>query len=264
MQAIHLGGISPHLRLLALQEDTSRTERDGDRQEADRIGERVEVARAYQRSEIQQAQEEREDASMWSDIAGTMKTVSIVAASAAAIVATGGGGAPAVIVAAGAAMKLGAKVGEETGLIDGDVAGALDLGGTVAMAGGAAWGTFAAGQAASAAASCAAEGASTASSCSTLATVVEGARWTSTGAGAVAGYASKRADDHTSNAVDHDGNVHAAGSAGDAAQADREAVIDRSGRLASHERWLVGHAAQAVDSENQGTAGVIGNIGRMR
>jgi hypothetical protein len=263
MEPLRLGGISPHLQLLALQEDASRTLRESDRQEVDQLDQRIETARAYQRVEIQRAQEEREDASTWEDVAGTLKTVSIVAASAAAIAATGGGGAPAVLVVAGAAMKIGARVAEETGVISEDVALALDIGGSAAMGGGAAWGAAAAGTQAANAASYAAEGASTAGSCASLGTtVIEAARWTSVAASFGRGVAVKLSSDHAAKAVDHDANNALARSAGDNAQADRDAVIDRSARGLEQERWLTGHAAPVVSSENQTRTGVIANIGR--
>ncbi len=253
MEPIHLGGISPHLQLLALQEESSQTQREGDRQEVDRLDHRVDAARAFQRFEIQRAQEEREDASMWEEVAGTFKTVSIVAASAAAIAASGGSGTAAVIVAAGAAMKLGAKVGEETGVIDADAARMLDTGGTVVMAGGAAFGVAAA---ASGASYAAAEGATT--------TVVQGARMVSVGASAAEGFATKRSSDHASNALDHDGYARSADSIGDVAAQDRDAVVDRSARLAEHERWVAGQTATNLIIENQGRTGLIANIGGKR
>jgi hypothetical protein len=262
MQALRLGGLSPHLQLLALQENASRTEREGERQEVDQLDQRIEAARAYQRYAIEKAKEEREDASMWEDVAGTLKTVSIVAASAAAIAASGGAGAPVVLVAAGAAVKLGARVAEETDLISEDVALGLDIAGSVAMAGGAAWGAAAAGTQAANAGAYAAEGAGTAGTCSTVRTVVEGARWTSAGASAGGGLASKLSKDHTANALEQDAANAQARSAGDTAATDRDAVIDRAARGLAHQRFLAGQAAANVALENQAQAELIANIGR--
>ena len=258
-----IGGASPHLQFLALQDEVSAELREGQRQEVDRLDKRIEVARAHQRAELARAQEEQEDASMWEDVAGTFKTVSIVAASAAAIAASGGAGAPLVLVAAGAAIKIGAKVAEDTGVIGEDVALALDIGGSVAMGAGAAWGAAASGAQAANAASAAAEGASTAGSCST--TVVTAGRiaeGTSLAASAGAGVATKVSKDHQANSVDANANADRFRSEGDSANNERDGVITRAARTALEERWFAKQTANVMSSENRGRSAVISDIGR--
>jgi hypothetical protein len=258
-----VGGMSPHLQLLALHDDMSTELRKGQRREIDQLDKRIEAARAFQRAELERAQEEQEDASMWEDVAGTFKTVSIVAASAAAIAASGGAGAPLVLVAAGAAIKIGGKIAEETDVIGDDVALALDIGGSLAMGAGAAWGAAAAGTQAANAASAAAEGANTASSCSTAVTTVDrAAEATSMAASAGSGVATKVSKDHQANAVDANANADRFRSAGDSANEDREGVITRATRTTAEERWFARQTARAMSSENQGRTATINDIGR--